>query len=52
MLLKYGTDEIRANFLAPMVSGQAIPGYGMSEPESSALIPVTIKTSARLSNET
>ncbi|SCY04021.1 acyl-CoA dehydrogenase family protein [Nitrosospira sp. Nsp13] len=50
MLLKFGTDEIRQNFLQPMVAGKAIPSYGMTEPEHGGSFPALITTSAYLSN--
>ena len=50
MLFKFGSDEIRKNFLEPMVSGKAIPSYGMTEPGRSGSIPALITTSAQLSN--
>lgn len=50
MLLKFGTDEIRRNFLQPMAAGKAIPSYGMTEPEHGGSFPALITTSAYLSN--
>lgn len=50
MLLKYGTDEIRKNFLEPMAAGKAIPSYGMTEPGHGGSFPSLITTSAHLSN--
>jgi acyl-CoA dehydrogenase len=50
MMLEFGTDEIHSHFLEPMVKGQAIPGYGMTEPEHSGSFPGLITTSAVLSN--
>ncbi|MDV6343412.1 acyl-CoA dehydrogenase family protein [Nitrosomonas sp. Is37] len=50
MLFKFGSDEIRENFLEPLVSGTAIPSYGMTEPGRSGSIPALITTSAQLSN--
>lgn len=52
MLLKFGTEEIRKNFLEPMVAGKAIPSYGMTEPGHGGSFPGLITTSARLSNGT
>ncbi|MBN9125198.1 MAG: acyl-CoA dehydrogenase [Nitrosospira sp. 56-18] len=49
MLLEFGTDEIRRRFLEPMVAGEAIPGYGMTEPEHGGSFPGLITTFARLS---
>ncbi|SFE34631.1 acyl-CoA dehydrogenase family protein [Nitrosomonas sp. Nm166] len=50
MLLKFGNDQIREQFLQPMVTGKAIPSYGMTEPGHSGSIPDHITTSACLSN--
>lgn len=50
MLLKFGSDEIRRNFLEPMVAGEAIPGYGMTEPDHGGSFPALITTCAHLSN--
>jgi acyl-CoA dehydrogenase len=50
MLLKYGADEIRKNFLEPMVAGKAIPSYGMTEPGHGGSFPSLITTCAHLSN--
>lgn len=47
---KYGNAEIRSRFLAPTVSGDAVPSYGMSEPDSIGSSPATIKTSALLAD--
>ena len=44
MLLEFGTDEIRRNFLEPMVAGKAISSYGMTEPEHSGSFPSLITT--------
>jgi acyl-CoA dehydrogenase len=52
MMLEFGTDEIRSHFLEPMVKGQAIPSYGMTEPEHSGSFPGLITTSAALSDGT
>lgn len=50
MLLRFGTDEIRRDFLQPMVAGKAVPSYGMTEPEHGGSFPALITTSAYLSN--
>ena len=50
MLLKFGSDEIRRNFLESMVAGEAIPSYGMTEPDHGGSFPTLITTSAHLSN--
>lgn len=49
MLLEFGNEEIRKQFLDPMVTGEAIPSYGMTEPGHSGSIPSLIKTTAYLS---
>ena len=50
MLLKFGNEAIRRQFLDPMVTGGAIPSYGMTEPDHSGSIPSLITTTAQLSN--
>jgi len=50
MLLKFGSDEVRKNFLEPMVKGKAIASYGMTEPEHGGSFPSLITTSAQLAN--
>lgn len=50
MLLKFGNDSIREQFLQPMVTGKAIPSYGMTEPGQSGSIPGHMTTSAHLCN--
>jgi len=50
MLLKFGNEEIHKRFLQPMVSGEALPCYGMTEPGHSGSIPDLITTTAYLSN--
>ena len=50
ILLKFGSDEIRKNFLEPMVAGEAIPSYGMTEPDHGGSFPTLITTCAHLSN--
>lgn len=49
MLLKFGNETIARQFLEPMVSGNAIPCYGMTEPGHSGSIPSLISTTASLS---
>ncbi|MDE2365851.1 MAG: acyl-CoA dehydrogenase family protein [Betaproteobacteria bacterium] len=50
MLLKFGNDEIRRNFLEPMAAGEATPSYCMTEPGHGGSFPALITTSACLSN--
>lgn len=52
MLDKHGNDDIRSRFLTPMVLGEAIPSYGISEPNSIGSSPATIKTPATLADGT
>lgn len=48
MMNKHGSAQIRSNFMEPATRGEAIPSYGMSEPESVGSNPTTIKLSAKL----
>lgn len=50
MLDKHGNEEIRDQFLKPMITGDFIPSYAMSEPDSIGSNPLTIKTSATLAD--
>ena len=50
MLLKFGNDTVRQNFLEPMAKGEAVSSYGMTEPEHGGSFPSLISTSARLEN--
>lgn len=50
MLQKFGNKTIQKKFLEPMVSGNALPCYGMTEPGHSGSVPGLIKTSAYLSD--
>ncbi|MEQ1778010.1 MAG: acyl-CoA dehydrogenase family protein [Nitrosomonas sp.] len=50
MLVKYGNDPVCQQFLQPMINGNAIPGYSITEPGQNGSIPSLIKASARLSN--
>ena len=50
MLLKFGTNETHRNFLEPMVTGKAVPSYGMTEPGHGGSFPALITTSAYLSD--
>ncbi|WP_439888412.1 acyl-CoA dehydrogenase family protein [Pseudomonas sp. MBLB4123] len=51
MLTRHGGPEVRAAFLAPLLSGEAVSAYGMSEPQSIGSIPATLTTRARLEGE-
>ncbi|MBU3057834.1 acyl-CoA dehydrogenase family protein [Pseudomonas indica] len=46
MLTRHGGAEIRAAFLAPLLTGEGVSAYGMSEPDSIGSIPATIATTA------
>ncbi|WON74116.1 acyl-CoA dehydrogenase family protein [Nitrosospira sp. Is2] len=50
MLLEFGTNEIRKNFLEPMAAGKAIPAYGMTEPGHGGSFPGLISTTAQFEN--
>jgi acyl-CoA dehydrogenase len=50
MLLKFDNETIHEQFLQPLVSGDALPCYGMTEPGHSGSIPSLITTTAYLSN--
>lgn len=50
MLFKFGTDEVRKNFLEPMAAGKATPSYGMTEPGHGGSFPALLTTSAYLSS--
>ncbi|MXS82745.1 acyl-CoA dehydrogenase family protein [Nitrosomonas oligotropha] len=49
MLLESGNKEIHRRFLEPMVNGDAVPSYGMTEPGHSGSRPSLIATIAHLS---
>jgi acyl-CoA dehydrogenase len=46
MLLRHGSQAIKRDFLAPLLMGEAVSSYGMSEPQSIGSIPATLTTSA------
>ena len=50
MMDKHGNAEIGSQFLAPAALGEAIPSYGMSEPENVGSNPSTIRLSAKRAN--
>ena len=50
MLSRFGNEVIQQQFLQPMVNGEALPCYGMTEPGQSGSIPGLITTTANLSN--
>lgn len=49
ILLKYGNATVHKHFLEPLAAGQAVPGYGMTEPLTGDSTPSLIRTTARLS---
>lgn len=48
MLHRHGSATVRERYLAPLARGEAVPCYGMSEPDGVGSVPATIRTSARL----
>lgn len=46
MLTRHAAVQVRADFLAPLLSGEGVSAYGMSEPDSIGSIPATIATTA------
>ncbi|MGA8136764.1 MAG: acyl-CoA dehydrogenase [Pseudomonas gingeri] len=47
-MLQEGNALIRRDFLAPLLTGEVLSSYGMSEPDSIGSIPDTLATRARL----
>ncbi len=47
ILLKYGTEEKRKQWLAPLTEGKMQSGFSMTEPDSAGSDPRSIKTTAR-----
>ncbi len=47
MILRFGNKEIHKKFLEPMVSGAAMPSYGMAEPGHNDSTPGLISTTAQ-----
>ena len=50
VLLKYGTEEQKRQWLLPLVEGTMESGYSMTEPDAAGSDPRSLKTSARLEN--
>lgn len=48
MLHRYGSPTVRERYLAPLVRGETVSSYGMSEPGGAGSVPATIRTSAHL----
>jgi len=47
ILLKYGTEEQKQNWLIPLIEGKLESGFSMTEPDQPGSDPRAIKTSAR-----
>ncbi|HUF52908.1 MAG TPA: acyl-CoA dehydrogenase family protein [Dehalococcoidia bacterium] len=47
ILLKYGTEEQKRNWLVPLVEGRMESGFSMTEPDQPGSDPRSIQTSAR-----
>ncbi len=47
ILLKYGTEEQKKNWLVPLTEGKMESGFSMTEPDSAGSDPRSIKTTAR-----
>ncbi|MEO8458310.1 MAG: acyl-CoA dehydrogenase family protein [Chloroflexota bacterium] len=47
ILLKYGTEEQRKNWLVPLVEGRMESGFSMTEPDQPGSDPRSLQTSAR-----
>jgi acyl-CoA dehydrogenase len=50
ILLKYGTEEQKRQWLVPLTEGKMESGFSMTEPDSPGSDPRAIKTTARLEN--
>lgn len=48
MLMNYGSDTVKKYFLEPLAKGNAIPSYGMTEPDSAGSNPMSITSTADL----
>lgn len=46
MLTRHAAEQVRADFLAPLLNGDGVSAYGMSEPDSIGSIPATIAATA------
>ncbi|QNM98979.1 acyl-CoA dehydrogenase family protein [Chitinimonas koreensis] len=47
LLERYGSAAVRARFLPPLLRGEAVASYAMSEPDGVGSMPSTIATTAR-----
>lgn len=52
MLYRHGTEEQRARWIPPMVSGDILPSVGLTEPEVAGSDPTLIATAAELDDDT
>ena len=52
MLYRHGTEEQRARWIPPMVSGDILPSVGLTEPEVAGSDPTLIATTAELDGDT
>lgn len=50
MLLRHSGIEWRARYLQPIVDGEFVPSFAMTEPDVASSDPTQLRTSARLSN--
>jgi len=50
MLLKFGSDAVRNDFLTPLSNGDVIPSYAMTETDHGGSIPALINTTAQHSD--
>ncbi|MET8653035.1 acyl-CoA dehydrogenase family protein [Nocardia aurea] len=51
MLHRHGTDEQRARWIAPLVSGEILPSVGLTEPEVAGSDPTLIEAHAELDGD-
>lgn len=51
MLLRHGNEEQRRRFLAPLVAGDFVPSFAVTEPEVASSDPTQLRTSARLEGD-
>jgi alkylation response protein AidB-like acyl-CoA dehydrogenase len=50
MLHRYASPEWRARYLAPLVAGEIMPSFAMTEPDVASSDPTQLRTTARLEN--
>ncbi|XOT97750.1 acyl-CoA dehydrogenase family protein, partial [Alcaligenes pakistanensis] len=48
MLSHHGSASVKQRFLTPLIKGDAVSSYAMSEPDSIGSIPATMQCQARL----